>query len=145
MPRRTRSVSRLEDQLRNARSRARRLAAQDPIQRLGMGAVGGAIIALMNNNNLKLPIPNVPGSLQVGALALLVSKGLKPKGALGKAVEATLSASGAVFGYGLANKFGPGGNKQNELTGIGESFEMIGAGNEIDYIGTLKADHIVEG
>ena len=72
-----------------------------------MGAVGGAIMALMNNNKLKLPIPGVPASIQVGVTALVLQKALKPKGMLGKALEASIAASGAVFGYGLANKFGP--------------------------------------
>ena len=53
MARQSRSVSRLQDQLKNARARARRAASSDPIQKLGMGAVGGAIMALMNNNKLK--------------------------------------------------------------------------------------------
>ena len=80
----SRSISKLQDQLKNARSRALRLSAGDPVQQLGMGAVGGAIIALMNNNNLKLPIPGVPASLQVGVTALVISKALKPRGLLGK-------------------------------------------------------------
>ena len=140
MARRTRSLSRLEDQLKTARARARRLASTDPVQQLGMGAVGGAISALMNNNNLKLPIPGVPGSLQVAATALLIDKGLKPKGQLGKAVKATIAASGAIFGYGLANKFGPGGNSENALMG---DFEVMGA--DIDYLGAGDGDVITEG
>lgn len=142
----SRSISKLQDQLKNARSRARRLSAGDPVQQLGMGAVGGAIIALMNNNNLKLPIPGVPASLQVGVTALVISKALKPRGLLGKALESTVAASGAIFGYGLASKFGPGGDAGEQLLGADE-FSQLGEGQSqnFDYISGQPADVIKEG
>ena len=146
MARQSRSVSRLQDQLKNARARARRAASSDPIQKLGMGAVGGAIMALMNNNKLKLPIPGVPASIQVGVTALVLQKALKPKGMLGKALEASIGASGAVFGYGLANKFGPGGNPELSLTG--DEFEQLSGSDQFNYLSGQHhemADHITEG
>lgn len=144
MARQSRSVSRLQDQLKNARARARRLSAGDPVQQLGMGAVGGAILALMNNNNLKLPIPGVPASLQVGVTALVVQKALKPKGMLGKALQSSIAASGAIFGYGLANKFGPGGNTEAQLLGADEFSQL--SGDNFNYLsGQHTADHVTEG
>ena len=144
MPRR-RSTSRLESQLKSARARARRLADSDPVQQLGMGAVGGALIALMNQNNLKLPIPGVPASLQVGATALIVQKVIKPKGMLKKALSATVGASGAIFGYGMAAKFGPGGNRDSVLLGADE-FAVLGEHQEsFDYLGTGSPEHVTEG
>jgi hypothetical protein len=145
MARQSRSVSRLQDQLKNARARARRVTSSDPVQQLGMGAVGGAILALMNNNNLKLPVPGVPASLQVGLTALIVQKALKPKGMLGKALQSSIAASGAVFGYGLANKFGPGGNR--ELALMGDEFEQLSGDDSFNYLSGQHetADHITEG
>jgi hypothetical protein len=146
MARGSRSVSKLQDQLKNARARARRLRAPDPIQHLAMGAVGGAVIALMNNNNLKLPIPGVPASLQVGATALVIQKTLKPSGMLGKALQSTIGASGAVFGYGLANKYGFGGSSDNQLLGADEFATLgEGAGAQFNYLGRDTSDHLQEG
>ena len=77
--------------------------------------------------------------------ALVLQKALKPKGMLGKALEASIAASGAVFGYGLANKFGPGGNDQLTLTG--DEFEQLSGSDQFNYLSGQHemADHITEG
>lgn len=139
MAKRSRTTAKLEASLKSARARARKLADTDPVQELGFGALGGAIVALMNNNNLKLPIPGVPASLQVAATALVIQKGLRPRGMTGKALKAAIAGGAAVFGYGLANKFGPGGNVANALMGDHDGY--IG---DDSYIGSAE-DNVSEG
>ena len=125
-------LAKLEASLKNARRRARN-RKQDPITEAAFAVAGGAGVALMADNNLKLPIPGVPTSLQVALTALIVNKFLKPKG-LGKdLVTGVQNGGAAIYGYGLAKKW-----KDPAYEIQGEE-EFMGA-----YIGQ-EGDHLQEG
>ena len=125
-------LAKLEKSLASARSRARR-AKSDPMQEAAFATIGGAGVALMADNNLKLPIPGVPNSLQVAATALIVNKMLKPKGLAKDLVTGVQNGGAAIWGYGLAKKWGNSSH-------VVEGDDYIGT----DYI-SGNADHLTEG
>lgn len=126
-------MAKLEASLRSARSRAKQTKS-DPMQETAFAAAGGAGVALMADNNLKLPIPGVPNSLQVAVTALIVNKMLKPKGLAKDLVTGVQNGGAAIWGYGLAKKWG-----DNTYTVEGDH-DQIGS----DYI-SGNSDNLTEG
>lgn len=104
------------------------------MQETAFAAAGGAGVALMADNNLKLPIPGVPNSLQVAVTALIVNKMLKPKGLAKDLVTGIQNGGAAIWGYGLAKKW------SDASYSVEGDHDQIGS----EYI-SGNADHLTEG
>ena len=130
---RSTKLAKLEATLKNARRRARN-RKQDPITEAAFAVAGGAGVALMADNNIKLPIPGVPNSLQVALTALLVNKFIKPKGIAKDLINGVQNGGAAIYGYGLAKKWK---NPDHVLAGDDDYLE--------GYIGDDGGDNLQEG
>ncbi len=138
MARANTKMAKLEKSLQTARRRARSRKS-DPMQEAAFAVAGGAGVALMADNNIKLPIPNVPNSLQVALTALLVNKFVKPKGIAGDLVTGVQNAGASLYGYGLAKKF------KNPEYSIEGDVDYIGNEHYNTLSGEIDSDHLTEG
>ena len=138
MARANTKLAKLERSLANARRRAR-TRKSDPLQEAAFSAAGGAGVALMADNNIKLPIPGIPNSLQVALTALLVNKFAKPTGLAKDMVTGVQNAGASLYGYGLAKKF-----KDPQYTIEGSDY--IGSEHYDTLSGEMDSDdHLQEG